>query len=238
MLFASLGALWFLGIWCSPFTGWLIENLEENYRTFGEDIISKDVDTLYIMALGAGHCCDPALPPNQQLSNSELQRSIEAVRIYHLLKQSKAKVVFIGSGRQSANSSCSQASAITRTALLLGVAPADTAMLIHTTDTETEAKGFAQRFGTHHPVIVVTHAHHLPRALAWFKAEGLRAIPAPAHFYSRRDPADQRWWKAWYFDPNNVNQWRHWVHEQLGMVELFIETRGEKREEDYRLWTG
>ena len=220
MLFASLGGLWSLTIWCSPFTTWLITDLEKIQSVFHEDMISGEADTVYIMALGAGHCCDPELPANQQLEGPELQRTIEAVRIYHLLKPSKAKVIFIGSGRQSPHSSCSQASAITRTALMLGVSSSDTAMLLHTTDTESEAKQFAKRFGTHHPVIVVTHAHHLPRAMAWFRSEGVRAIPAPAHFYTRHDPADQRWWREWYFDSNNVNLWMSWVHEKLGMVDF------------------
>ena len=210
-----------VSFWCSPFTHWLLSGLEKDYRAF-DGVVGEinPSDTVCIMVLGAGHCCDPHLPPNQQLEAPELQRTVEAVRIYKSLVSHHSKVYFVGSGRQSPNASCPQALSVTRTTLLLGVSPSDTAMLIHTTDTETEAVSFDQRFGNAHPAILVTHAHHLTRATAWFGSHGIQTIPAPAHFYSRHDPADKRWWRKWYFDANNLNFWKHWVHEKLGMMEL------------------
>ena len=209
--------------WCSPFTHWLLRGLEKDYSPF-DGVIDEinPSDTVYIMVLGAGHCCDPHLPPNQQLEAPELQRTIEAVRIYKSLIKQYPKVFFVGSGRQSPNASCPQALAVTRTAVLLGVSPSDTALLLHTTDTETEAAAFFQRFGNNHTSILVTHAHHLTRATAWFNSHGISTIPAPAHFYSRHDPADKRWWRKWYYNPNNPNLWKHWVHEKLGMGEFLL----------------
>lgn len=226
----GLSALVFGLYWCSPFTHWLIGGLEKNYEVFDSNKWETASDTVFVMALGAGHCCDPHLPPNQQLDPPELQRTIEAVRIYQSLAPQYAKVYFVGSGRQSPNASCPQALSVTRTAILLGVNPSDTALLLHTTDTETEAAAFARRFGTQHPVILVSHAHHLPRAMAWFNAHGIPGIPAPAHFYSRQDPADKRWWRKWFYDSNNIELWKYWVHEKLGMGELYLETRNERRE--------
>ena len=48
-----------------PFHYFLITDLEKNQSVFHEHMISGEADTVYIMALGAGHCCDPELPANQ-----------------------------------------------------------------------------------------------------------------------------------------------------------------------------
>jgi uncharacterized SAM-binding protein YcdF (DUF218 family) len=69
-----------------------------------------------------------------------------------------------------------------RTAVLLGVEESRTLIQREPITTREEARVYAERFGNDHPLIVVTSAAHMPRAMLLFQQQGIEPIASPAHF--------------------------------------------------------
>ena len=67
------------------------------------------------------------------------------------------------------------------------VDPADTLQLPSPWNTRTEAIHYRRRFGPGQPLILVTSALHLPRAMMHFRRAGLDPIPAPADRITKED---------------------------------------------------
>lgn len=137
-----------------------------------------------VVALGAGYHPVVGRPPTSQVSGASVVRVTEAVRI--LRTHPEAKLHCTGWGDVWPGSNAAAACAI---AVALGVEASRT--VVHPTprDTEEEAQVMAQAVGDQ-PVVLVTHASHMPRALALFRRYGVRATPAPTGHVSPRSP---RW---------------------------------------------
>jgi len=120
-----------------------------------------------ILVLGGGHSIAPTLPINNQLSGKALSRLAEGIR----LKQLHPNAKIIGSGN-SVSKRTPQATVLMNTAVALGIPPADTLQSTTPFNTETEAIAYAQHFGTAQPLILVSSALHMPRALFWFRQQG------------------------------------------------------------------
>lgn len=137
----------------------------------------------HVLVLGGDHDNDAALPSTNQLSPSALARLAEGIRLYRQRPGAK----LIGSG-YTEYSGIPQGEMLMRAAVALGVPPADTLILPSPSNTEQEAYAYARRFGTQRPLVLVTSAIHLPRAVHWFRSAGLSPLPAPAHHQVKRDP--------------------------------------------------
>lgn len=77
---------------------------------------------------------------------------------------------------------------LVRAAVVLGVPPKDTLWSPTPANTEEEAYAYASRFGARRPLILVTDALHIARAVFWFRHAGLSPVAAPANHYVKPDP--------------------------------------------------
>jgi uncharacterized SAM-binding protein YcdF (DUF218 family) len=134
------------------------------------------------------------------------------MRLYH---SSPVRPCLIGSG-YSSTGRVSQGEMLMRTAVALGIPAADTLWLPTPVNTEAEARAYARRFGTQTPLIVVTSALHMPRALYWFEQAGIHALPAPTNHLIKPDPEKS----PYNFKPSTlkIEMWGKLLHEWAGML--------------------
>ncbi len=201
--------VWLFIISSSPIPRWLVRSLESSYKVYnGSNLDSKEP---HILILGGGHTQDPDLPFNNQLSTNALGRLVEGIRIYRFIQNSK----LVLSGYTSTDK-MSQAEILARTALLLNVDEADTLMNTTPKNTRQEAKHYFEKFGNNHPLILVTDAAHMPRAMMWFKKYGLDPIPAPTNNMVKTDPYKS----SFIFKPSigNLGMMRRAMIEYSGIL--------------------
>ncbi len=135
----------------------------------------------WIVVLGGGHTSDPALPVTSQISPESLQRLTEAIRIYRSLPGSK---LILSGG--AVFDPASEAEIFRQTARAIGIPPQDLVLSDRARDTEEEARFIREMVGGD-PLVLVTSASHMPRAVALFRKRGMNPIPAPAaHLVKRR----------------------------------------------------
>lgn len=210
-LFIYAGLWWFI-VSVSPLPPWLAEQREGRYPVLAAVPDSlKGRGEVHIVILGGGHTNAPGLPPNGQLSAEAMGRLAEGIRLHRQLPGSK----LVCSG-YAGRGSTPQAELLARTAVLLGVSPADTLMAKSPANTEAEAMVYAARFGPGLPLVLVTDALHLPRALFWFRQAGLEPVPAPAN-HLVKPGAEQR---PFPFKPSlrKVEMADKLLHEWAGMI--------------------
>ncbi len=130
----------------------------------------------YIVVLGGGYTWNPAWAPSANMLNNSLPRLTEGIRIWQA--NPTAKLIFTGAAAPGNPLSSAQVTA--RVAESLGV-PAQAIITLNSPrDTEQEAHEVARIVGEH-PVVLVTSASHLPRAMIFFQQQGLHPYPAPAN---------------------------------------------------------
>lgn len=213
-----IGALvWLFVVSVSPLPVFLVKEQENQYAVLWQ--IPDSLQHPYLLVLGGGHSIAPTLPPNDQLSHKALARLAEGIR----LKQQHPAAKLIGSGNYSSKRT-PQATVLMNTAVALGIAPSDTLQSSVPYNTETEAIAYAQRFGTQTPLILVTSALHMPRALFWFQQQGIAAIPAPTDHYIKPDPEKSPY--NWKPSAQKIEVTAALLHEWVGMLNAKIKTRG------------
>lgn len=200
---------WLFLISTTPLPVFLAKQRESRHAVLWQ--IPDSIQRPHILVLGGGHSIAPSLPPNDQLSHQALSRLAEGIR----LKQQRPGARLIGSGNSMSNLT-PQATVLMNAAVALGIAPADTLQSTAPFNTETEAFAYAQRFGTAEPVILVTSALHIPRALFWFRQAGIRAIPAPTDHYFKPDPEKSPY--GWKPSTEKIAMTAALMHEWAGMA--------------------
>jgi uncharacterized SAM-binding protein YcdF (DUF218 family) len=130
------------------------------------------------VVLGGGTV--PALdrPSHARLETNSLSRVVEGVRLARIFPQ--ARVVFTGAG--TPGDTHSTAGIMAQTAVSLGVASSRITIVGQAMDTPDEARLCARLIPTNQPLILVTSASHIHRALRLFLKQGLTPIPAPTNF--------------------------------------------------------
>jgi uncharacterized SAM-binding protein YcdF (DUF218 family) len=127
----------------------------------------------WVVVLGGGHRAEPWLPPSAHLHEAALFRVIEGVRVHHMLEGSM--LLFVGFGGEGRASSAEVGANV---ALSLGVDPDRIARADDPRTTGDEARA-VRALAREGPVVLVTSATHMPRAVRLFEREGVRVIPAP-----------------------------------------------------------
>ena len=127
----------------------------------------------WIVVLGAGVRSDEAFPLSSRLMDDSLYRLVEAVRLHRAIEGSR--IIVCGGAVLNAVPS---AYVVRDLARALGVSEHAIVVEDRPRDTSEEAKYVRERVGDT-PVIVVTSALHMPRAMLAFEAQGVRAIAAP-----------------------------------------------------------
>jgi uncharacterized SAM-binding protein YcdF (DUF218 family) len=189
--------------------------MENDFQPFNSLPNELATDTVLIHVLGGGYSLSAELPANVQLGSPTLARLVEGVRIYKMLPQS----IVVTSGYSSSGFE-SQASVVKRAAIMLGVDAARIRMLETPSNTWEEADALKEKFGTDYAVIVVSDAVHLPRATAFFKAQGFQVIGAPATYLVPINSPDQP--LKWLPSIRNIQLSNIILREYLGEAKGFL----------------
>ncbi|MCK9371730.1 MAG: YdcF family protein [Sulfuricurvum sp.] len=168
-------------IWISllsypPFSALLLYPLEHSYSKvqFGQNVPK------YIHVLGHSHIGNPAIPLSSELSLVGLARVTEGVSIYK--RYPEMKIIFSGYG---GDEPVSDARKNGEMALSMGVKATDILFLESAKDTYQEALQ-AKKIVGNQPLVLVTSASHMPRAVALFKKAGIKVIAAPTDFHVKK----------------------------------------------------
>lgn len=192
----------------------LVSHLEQQYPP----LLSPPADfrthlSPHIVVLGGGHVSDARVPYHDQLSDAALKRLVEGIRLHRLIPNSQ--LVLSGFARPGLPDSHAQVMA--KVALMLGVSPADTLLLNTPQNTHQEALAYRQRFGGQgHPLIVVTTATHIPRALLHFRAAGLDPLAAPTGYKLKRDTLPRK--IRVFPSTKNLTYLQQALHEYVGIL--------------------
>ena len=136
----------------------------------------------WVVVLGGGHTSDPILPVTSRISPESLNRLTEAIRIYRGLPGSK---LILSGG--AVFDPASEAEVFHQTARAIGIPERDLVLSDRARDTEEEARFIREMVGDD-PLVLVTSASHMPRAVALFRKQGMNPIPAPAAHLVKRRP--------------------------------------------------
>jgi uncharacterized SAM-binding protein YcdF (DUF218 family) len=205
-----LAGIWFLITSNFLIPNFLITRLENRHNPFTKDLIQNDSLSYNIVVLGAGFSNNKRLPYNDQLSSTALSRLIEGVRIHNLLPASR--LVVSGPGY---NGGITQAEVFSKTAASLGVDTNDISTIRTARNTHEEAKTYAAQFDKNIPVILVTSASHMPRAMMMFKSVGITPIPAPTDFQSKSTGEGM---PSWFPSSEYMNMMKTATIEYVGIL--------------------
>ena len=142
-----------------------------------------------ILVLGAGFNADEYLPANSRVSSAYLARLLEAVRLYRQLPQSE--LVFSVAGKASAEDKRTFVDGMID---ILQLDVARVRMISDAESTDDEAELMTQMHQGE-PILLVTSAGHMPRAMGIFQDNDLpvRAAPADYGFTRSASPNDKPW---------------------------------------------
>ncbi len=220
-----LTIFWFLLTTTSPIPNYLVERLESQYPALLKAQLEGIAGVSHILVLGAGHTDNPALPLNGQLSETEMFRLVEGIRLHQIFPNS----TLVTSGAKGKKNHESQATVAGRQAVQLGV-PADKIdSLTTTTNTMTEALAFKQRFGNQTRFLLVTDAVHMPRAVKWFERFGLQPIPSPTNHLIKDEPQNRDF--QLFPSSKSLVKMETAMHEYLGMLWMEILDKSGKLEQ-------
>jgi uncharacterized SAM-binding protein YcdF (DUF218 family) len=168
---------WFLLISTPIVPVIVINSLEDRYEPVSIESLDDTGLDYHIIVLGSGHGFDDRLPANSLLSANALGRLSEGIRLHHQLPNSKLVLSgYSSSGRTT------QAEMLQQSAILLGVNPASIIIQTEPENTYREAEVYSGNYGNSQPVILVTSATHMPRAVMVFEYFGVDVIPSPTNY--------------------------------------------------------
>lgn len=210
-----------LFIYLTPFPELLLASLEDEYPPLRVESLDTSLH-YHMIILGAGQFRHPGAPAVTQLNKTQAARFLEGLRIYRNLPH----VTFMGSGEDFSKED-PQAKQVIRAAVELGVSPADTLSLRGGYNTREEAASYYKRYGNSTPLILVTSAYHMPRAVVWFRAQGVSVIPAPANYsVNRKWNGSPDWAIGW--DWAGMEKISLFLHEWGGWVQYYFSKEAEK----------
>jgi len=172
-IFLIAGLAWLSVFSYDPLANVLIYQIEHQYPTLHHPPSSAR----YIYVLGSGHTSDKRLPITSQVNKEAVVRLNEGIRLYRKL-EGKAKLIL--SGYSGPFDPTPHAVIQRKLALALGIPAEDIIIYPEAKDTEEEAYA-AKEISGGEPLVMVTSAYHMPRAVSWFEKAGLHPVPAPTY---------------------------------------------------------
>jgi uncharacterized SAM-binding protein YcdF (DUF218 family) len=168
----------------SPTADLLLTPLESKYAPLNPERLPR---TGTLVVLSGGASATDYLPASSRLTQSATQRLFEAVRLYHLMDRPKI-VISGGSGNPFVQVT---ESALMRE-LLLDLGIPGKRIVIERKSRNTFENGKAiQQLRLTPPIVLITSASHMERAVKVFKTLGIHSLPAPCDFrahWSANDP--------------------------------------------------
>jgi uncharacterized SAM-binding protein YcdF (DUF218 family) len=163
------------------FSNALLRPLESRYPALGPaELAAIDWEAIDTIVVFSGcSAVQEQYPVTRQVSETDLGRLVEGIRLY----QECPSCTMVLSGGGSGCDPLAPVESLTnyRLAVAMGVAPEDIVLERASLDTADQARILKEMLGET-PFIVVTSASHMPRTMALFYAQGLRAIPAPTDY--------------------------------------------------------
>lgn len=198
---------WFLSTRPGAWT--LMKPLESQHEIL-EYLDETDQDG-YIVVLGGG-CNTGGHSDYERLNEASIRRTVEAIRIGQLYP--KTTIVLSGTSWRGICDVADYAAGI-----LKKFFPKDRIRIQYESqDTRQEAEMFKLQFGSSRPVILVTSASHMPRAVRNFKKQGIRVIPAPTDFKIK---SSKLWVSDFLPSPEYLKISETAIHEYLGLIYTF-----------------
>lgn len=189
----------------------IINSLEDRYEPLNVDELQDKDAEYHIVVLGGGHGFDERLPANSLLSHNAIGRLVEGIRVHRKLPNSK----LVLSGSTSTPGKTTQAEMLKKTALLLGVGENSILTQNEPVNTWQEAEVYAKQYGNTHPVILVTSATHMPRAMMSFNRFGVEPVPSPTNY--RLLGSWKHKWLGWP-SRDNMERFHVGISSYAGMV--------------------
>ncbi len=191
----------------------LMSPIENQYQPYSKSNSTVD----YIIVLGCGHTSNLQLPATAELANCSLQRMVETLRIFKLHPESR----IITSG-YAANDIVTNAEKVKQALVILGVPEQKIINENFPKDTEEEAQLISPRVqGTN--VVLVTNADHMPRAMNYFQANGVKAIAAPTGYWVK-DLKGEKTWAYYYPNSRKLQQTTIAWYESLGLIIQWVKS--------------
>ncbi len=179
----GLGILLLYLLSISPTAHLLLSPLESPHEPLSPKTVPR-TGTLIVLSGGASATAD--LPASSRLSQASIKRLLEAVRLYHLMD--KPNIVISGG---SGNPFVEVSEAVLMREVLLDLGIPAKRIIIEGKSRDTYENGRAiQQLRLNRPLILITSAAHMPRALRVFAALGMKPLPAPADFRGGLSVAD------------------------------------------------
>ena len=179
----TLGTVLLLAVSSTTIPDLILEPLESRYppaRPAELQAGPEGAAPWFIVVLAGGCRADPRLPLSSYLTLESQARLVEGIILYRQLPGSR--LVLSGGGLMATGA---EARAMAEVARALGVNPQDLVLEGGSRHTEDQAHNLKKLLGDR-PFWLVTSAAHLPRALALFRKQGLKPIPAPAGNLARK----------------------------------------------------
>jgi len=158
----------------------LIAPLEARHPPYGlnGEFRVPESEVRYVVVLAGGFPSVPGYPITRQVDGGGMARLVEGVRIHQRCPNS----TLILSGGRGIDPN-TDPSTLTNLLFvkLLGADESRVVVSNISQDTEDEARNLAGLVGQA-PMVLVTSASHMPRALALFESYGMRPIPAPTDY--------------------------------------------------------
>lgn len=182
-LILALGILLLYLLSISPTADLLVGPLESRYQPLSPARVPR-TGTLVVLSGGASATID--LPLSSRLTSSSTKRVLEAVRLYGLMDQ-PAIVISGGSGNPFVK--VSEAALMRELLLNLRIPERRIVLESKSSNTFENATG-VKRLTLKPPLILITSARHMDRALRVFKELKMTPLPAPCDYKSRWSRAD------------------------------------------------
>lgn len=174
-------------------------------------VVAAPTDLDYVMVLGGGHRSDPYLPASQQLHIPSFYRLMEGLRL--IQANPGATLILSGYG---GSDPLSNAQLEAEVAQQYGMDPSRIRLIDTARDTEDEATLIAPIIRGHKSALV-TSASHMPRALKYFHAQGLKPLPAPTLFLAK-NPQNRLFAYEQLPSANNLARFTVAWHEVIGKI--------------------
>lgn len=200
-----------------PVADSMLRPLETHYLAVLDASTLRPVPA-YVAVLGSGYRPRDSVPVTAALDAIGVVRLAEGIR---LLRQLPGAHLVLSGGPVGGGPPVAQGYA--RAAVALGVAPDSLILMDAPRDTAAEIGALRRRVGDA-PVLLVSSAAHMPRAMAYARLAGLRAVPAPTGNLSDPDPPPARFRIP---APSGVSlrKTETALHEYLGLLALRFGTQ-------------
>ncbi|MFD1803016.1 envelope biogenesis factor ElyC [Mixta tenebrionis] len=189
-----------------PVADSLLRPLERQYPTR-----NAAANIRYIVVLGGGYTWNSKWAPSSNLISNSLSRVTEGVRQWRL--NPGARLIFTGGAAET--NPVSNAEAAAAVALSLGVPEQDIIRLDWPRDTDDEARAVKKMVGEQ-AFLLVTSANHMPRAMAFFRHQGLAPLATPANQMAIESALN--WWEKALPAPLWLSHSDRAVYEGIGTI--------------------